>query len=707
LAERSIRVEDIEIAPNLVLPSIANRADKLLSFDTEGAVTTQSAADLLTGSVLGANYTKASHTGDGTIVAFSTTEAAGSKNNIQVYIDGVYQNKDTFSINGSTLTFSEAPPLNSAIEFIVGNAVTSLTTDPDVVAYNQGGAGAQDRTLTSKLQETVSVKDFGAVGDGVTDDTAAVISAITAAVASAPATLVFPAGVYKCSTPLGDYFASDLTLEGQDATLDFTSVPVSPAVTILSFSGSIAAGASLTSDAARGQKTVAVVSATFTAGDFVKITSDAIWDSGRTSSKYGELNFIETVPDGSSVTTTMDLMSFYGNAANAKIQKITPVRNINIKGLKLVGPAGNDTHKGIVITNGINCTVEGIQSYDMDAIHVQLFDCTFCRVFNCYFQESNAATTGYGTSFVDATQDCSATNNVYTDVRHSLSTNNSSAGGITRRILFANNIVTDSALATGGTGGDAIDTHAAAEDISIIGNTVNASSGTGINVECRTATVTGNIISNVQANGITHQNYTDITGWTNISDNTIRDVFGGYCIAVVPNTGSFSTCTITGNNIDQSEVTGIRTRQGSFQFVNVNISGNSVRMTGTGTGAAVDLDTALSGVVSGNTVQAPAVGIDVNEVQNVTIAGNSVRLTTTTGSATGYAIRLDNSYGCVVSGNTLYNDSNLTAANATRFTNTVTYSGVFGNVGSKFTASTKFLLGTGTGNAAANNIEGV
>ena len=199
--ERAIRVKDTEVAPNLILPSIAERADKLLSFDTEGAVSTQSAADLLTGAVLGANYTKASHTGNGSTVAFSTTSSAGSKNNIQVYIDGVYQNKDTFSISGATLTFSEAPPLNSAIEFIVGNAVASITGDADSITYTQGGTSSQQRTLEAKLQDFVSVKDFGAVGNGVADDTAAIQAAIDAA-ELVNSSVYFPAGTYKITAGL-------------------------------------------------------------------------------------------------------------------------------------------------------------------------------------------------------------------------------------------------------------------------------------------------------------------------------------------------------------------------------------------------------------------------------------------------------------------------------------------------------------------------
>jgi hypothetical protein len=63
--------------------------------------------------------------------------------------------------------------------------------------YNQGSAGAVTQTVTAKLQQGVSVKDFGAVGDGahMLADTAGIKAAVAAASGSGKAVYV-PAGNY-------------------------------------------------------------------------------------------------------------------------------------------------------------------------------------------------------------------------------------------------------------------------------------------------------------------------------------------------------------------------------------------------------------------------------------------------------------------------------------------------------------------------------
>jgi hypothetical protein len=66
-------------------------------------------------------------TGDGsdTTLALSTTPS--SENQTFVTIDGVVQHKDTYSISGSTLTFSTAPPSGTAVECITFNNVAIAT----------------------------------------------------------------------------------------------------------------------------------------------------------------------------------------------------------------------------------------------------------------------------------------------------------------------------------------------------------------------------------------------------------------------------------------------------------------------------------------------------------------------------------------------------------------------------------------------------
>jgi hypothetical protein len=78
-----------------------------------------------------------------------------------------------------------------------------IETNLDIadVGFLQAGTGAVERTVQSKLRDVVSVKDFGAVGDGVTDDTAAIQAALNAA-AESNKRLFVPSGSYLCNSSL-------------------------------------------------------------------------------------------------------------------------------------------------------------------------------------------------------------------------------------------------------------------------------------------------------------------------------------------------------------------------------------------------------------------------------------------------------------------------------------------------------------------------
>lgn len=68
-----------------------------------------------------------------------------------------------------------------------------------LIGFLQSGTSAVSRTVQSKLRDVISVKDFGAVGDGSANDTSAITAALTAAAGKA---LYFPPGSYSINGAL-------------------------------------------------------------------------------------------------------------------------------------------------------------------------------------------------------------------------------------------------------------------------------------------------------------------------------------------------------------------------------------------------------------------------------------------------------------------------------------------------------------------------
>lgn len=91
-------------------------------------------------------------------------------------------------------------------------AALAASSGSSLVGFIQSGTGAVATTVQSKIREVVSVKDFGATGDGVTDDT----TEIQAALDAAPlySTVILPKGLYVISAELSVTKPITIDLDG-------------------------------------------------------------------------------------------------------------------------------------------------------------------------------------------------------------------------------------------------------------------------------------------------------------------------------------------------------------------------------------------------------------------------------------------------------------------------------------------------------------
>ena len=142
----------------------------------------------------------------------SQTGLAFSTRNINDYAERVRITNDGKLGVGTT-----SPSATFAVQG-TGYFTGSLIAPSTGLTFLQGVSGATTRNVSDKLAETVSVKDFGAVGNGSTDDTTAVQNAINSA-STTNRTIYFPKGTYLISgVRLPDTYCANLRGDGMDVT---------------------------------------------------------------------------------------------------------------------------------------------------------------------------------------------------------------------------------------------------------------------------------------------------------------------------------------------------------------------------------------------------------------------------------------------------------------------------------------------------------
>jgi len=224
---------DLDMNSNRIinLPSATDANEPL----TYGQYTAGAATVDLTGTVVSEEQVATAGQSVFTFAAITYTQ--GSKN-LSVYRNGVrlpissYVETSTSSI---TLNATDALAVEAGdqFEFVVNerDVSTDMVLDSNV-QYTPAGSGAVVSDVRTKLRESVSVKDFGAIGDGVTDDTAAIQAAFAASIE-----VYFPSGSYLTSSPvkLGDgnarrvYGASRYSTKIENSTSDVFKIETNDA----------------------------------------------------------------------------------------------------------------------------------------------------------------------------------------------------------------------------------------------------------------------------------------------------------------------------------------------------------------------------------------------------------------------------------------------------------------------------------------------
>lgn len=453
-------------------------------------------------------------------------------------------------------------------------------------------------------------------------------SSIQAAVtAAAGRTVCVDAGTYILTSAIAATTDLDLRL-AEDAILDISGA--ASATTAITATGSIGSALALTANAVVGATSISMSApnaATLATGDFIKVSSGAIYDPGRTDSPIGEIIEVASV-SGTTVNLIAPLVGGdYNTADTAIAQKLTLIK-ASVTGGQIVGGGAGDLHKGIKFTYTTAPRVTGVRISGTEDVGIWLVDSLWGKVSGNHLSACGYASTGYGVNVSSCVQDTEVSGNTMTECRHAFTTSTASGiPGLPRRILVDSNRVFDTVSS-----GDALDTHTPTEDITFSNNIVYSAANAGINIECPSATVIGNTLISTANDSISLQNPTLHYTRYLVQGNTIcKSADKGITYSSTDASGvgaNIHSVDISGNTIIEPTGRAIyAVSTDSWRIHTTSIRNNNIRFPLNAT-AVINLSKADDCIVTGNLVTdvpSTAVVLRFDDVTRTLASGNNAR----------------------------------------------------------------------------------
>lgn len=182
-----------------------------------------------------------------TVFTLSTVTYTPGTNSLSVFVDGVNQYDGVsyayVETNSTTVTFTAGLHVGALVKFTTAVTLSSGVTNASLVTYDPPFTASVPTTVELKLAQTISVKDFGATGDGVTDDTLAIQNAILAAKNNYNQLIYFPAANYLVTDTLSLHGGAQLLGDAQNyggaATDSINGLPNAVKTTVITFKPSV------------------------------------------------------------------------------------------------------------------------------------------------------------------------------------------------------------------------------------------------------------------------------------------------------------------------------------------------------------------------------------------------------------------------------------------------------------------------------------